>query len=869
MPSWLIGSNSECDLVVTGPGVSGRHCLLKQTDDGCFLEDLGTAAGTFVNDVRVDGRVPVNRSDSITLGKSVPMPWPPEPGLDLQPKPAQVITIGREPDNDVVIETGVVSGWHARIVVENGQARIEDLGSSNGTFVNSRERRIDTAPLAETDIVFLGSYRIAATRLLKPEVDAAADGSFVIKFRGSSMVLGRGLDCDRVLDFPMVSRRHARLTRSGEQFRIEDLGSSNGTYVNGERLRESRVVRPGDRIGLGSYTFTLTLSGDLEVRDGRNNLRVEARDVAVAAGGRPLIEGISLAVLPGELVALMGPSGAGKSTLLKALGGYIRPSRGAVLLNGVDLARHYADFRGQIGFVPQDDIIHRDLTVGEALRFAARLRLPADYGDAEIRRRVRDVLAQLDLAGTADVLIGSPSGSGTSGGQRRRVNLAMELLTDPPVLLLDEPTSGLSSEDAVLVMQVLRKLADRGKTILLSIHQPGHDSFRILDRVMVVARDAGSTEPGKLAYDGPAYPDAILFFNPPQPAGGRPIAASDPSPDDLLKGLARRPVREWVERLADQGGRQAERVARSAGAATATPPSPVPQDLRRSPIAQWWALVSRSVAIKRKDRWNTAILLAQAPVIALLIVLVFGKQAGAGVDEVHWAETTSGVVSTTFILGLAALWFGCSNSVREIVAEWRVYQRERMVNLKLGPYIASKLTALGTLCLFQCTVLLAIVHYGIGLKGDWPATFGILYLASGVGLALGLVISAVARTSEVAVALLPLVILPLLIFGGALQPIHRMHPSLRFACESFPSRWAFEGLVLLEAEKRPLAPEAAGSEALQPGVALASAPRDMAEAYFPVESDRMGPRASVIALAGTLVFLVALIAVILRSRDLF
>ena len=258
------------------------------------------------------------------------------------------------------------------------------------------------------------------------------------------------------------------------------------------------------------------------------------------------------------------------------------------MLNGVDLASHYPEFRGQIGFVPQEDIIHRDLTVGEASRFAARLRLPADYGDAEIRRRVDDVLAGLDLSGTEDVLIGSASGSGTSGGQRRRVNLAMELLTDPPVLLLDEPTSGLSSEDALLVMQVLRKLADQGKSILLSIHQPGSLAFRILDRVMVVARDGGSTEPGRLAYEGPAYPDAILFFNPPPPSPAQPIIQGDPSPDDLLKGLARRPVREWVERLAAAGRRPDERLKSSARDPKENPPGPVPQDLRRSPIAQWW-----------------------------------------------------------------------------------------------------------------------------------------------------------------------------------------------------------------------------------------------------------------------------------------
>ncbi len=545
MPSWLIGSSPRCDLVVDHPSVAGQHCLLTRTPEGHFLEDLGTSQGTFVNGVRVDGRVRVSRFDLITLGLEVPMPWPPvtdsepkpatateaeqepepepepmpaataEPKQEPEPAGARVITIGREPDNDLVIDASIVSGWHARVVVENGRARIEDLGSSNGTYVNSREKRIDSAPLAETDVIFLGSFRIPAARIFGPIDGRPCDGSVLVAFRGSQMLFGRGLECDQVLSFPMVSRRHARLSRTGEVMRIEDMGSSNGTYVNGVRVRNPVVVRPGDRIGLGSYTFTLTISGDLEERDGRDNLTIEASDLDVEAGGRTLIEGISLVIRPGELVGLMGPSGAGKSTLLKALGGYVRLSRGAVLLNGVDLAHHYAEFRGQIGFVPQDDIIHRDLTVGEALWFAARLRLPADYRDAEIRERVQDVLAQLDLTDSAGVLIGSSRGSGISGGQRRRVNLAMELLIDPPVLLLDEPTSGLSSEDALLVMKLLRKLAGRGKTVLLSIHQPGRDLFRMLDRVAVVARDTGRTEPGRLVYDGPAYPDAIVFFCPP------------------------------------------------------------------------------------------------------------------------------------------------------------------------------------------------------------------------------------------------------------------------------------------------------------------------------------------------------------------
>src|SRR5205807_1364578 len=157
--------------------------------------------------------------------------------------------------------------------------------------------------------------------------------------------------------------------------------------------------------------------------------------------------------------------------------------------NGEDLYEHYGQFAALIGYVPQDDIIHRDLTVGQALYYNARLRLPRDFSNADIADRISKVLNQLELQGARDVLIGSPEKKGISGGQRKRVNLAMELLTDPLILFLDEPTSGLSSEDALMVMRLLRELSNGGKTILLTIHQPSPEVFRLLDNLVVVSRD--------------------------------------------------------------------------------------------------------------------------------------------------------------------------------------------------------------------------------------------------------------------------------------------------------------------------------------------------------------------------------------------
>ncbi|MEX0585139.1 MAG: FHA domain-containing protein, partial [Pirellulales bacterium] len=499
---------------------------------------------------------------------------------------------------------------------------------------NSPTERITECPLSENDVVYFGSLRVSVKRLLGKEQERASELAVqtTLYTVGQMVVLGRDPECDQVLDYPMVSWRHARMLRTADGFFVEDLGSTNGTYVNGQRISGRVPLRAGDVIALASYTFKVTPTGGLERRDFRDNITLEAKQVTVDVPGKRLLEDVSLSIFPGEFVGLMGPSGSGKSTLIGALGGYTPPSAGMVLFSGQDLYANYDRFRGQIGYVPQDDIIHPDLTVGQALYYTARLRLPSDFSDAEIHKRIEVVLLQLGLVGTQDVLIGSPEKKGISGGQRKRVNLAMELLTDPSVLLLDEPTSGLSSEDALMVMRVLRALADAGKTLLLTIHQPSLDAFRLMDHLIVVGKDTGAADPGRLAFFGPAYPDAVEFFNPqdtPAPAG-TPV-----SPDDALRGLAKRPMTEWLARYDQSDYRQRFVVERSGKRPVPALPGAKPAARAGFGLLQWWTLGRRCFSIVAKDTWNTALLLVQAPIIAVLIVLVFGQEA-SGDASADW-----------------------------------------------------------------------------------------------------------------------------------------------------------------------------------------------------------------------------------------
>ncbi len=453
---WLIGSAADCDMVVEGTAVAPYHCRLLRTPRGFILEDLGTAAGIFVNGVRVSFRARVTPADRITLGLKVPMPWPaaaPAPMSD----PA-ILRIGQAPDNDLVFDYPVISPYHARIVRAAGRVWIEDLKSAHGTALGNPHRKVSRAPLSPNDLVYLGWFPVPAARLL------------------------------------------------------------------GQYDRAGTKPRPA-----------ISPAAEPSVEE----VTIRARGVAVEASRRCLLQDVSLTVFPGELVGIMGPSGAGKTTLLRTLNGYTPPTAGEVLYNGKNLYAHYRQLSGRLGYVPQDDILHHELTVREVLAHGARLRLPSSCSASMLEQRLAEVVRQLGLEGTEDVLIGAPGQRGISGGQRKRVNLALELLTDPLVLFLDEPTSGLSSEEALSVMGVLRELADSGKTVVLTLHQPSPEAFRLLDNLALLARDAHAIQPGRLVYYGPAYPDAIRFFT----ASRRAKAKADPNA--MLRGLAARTAEEW------------------------------------------------------------------------------------------------------------------------------------------------------------------------------------------------------------------------------------------------------------------------------------------------------------------------------------
>lgn len=578
--------------------------------------------------------------------------------------------------------------------------------------------------------------------------------------------IGRNSDCDLVLDSPLVSRYHAEFDPSSGQLR--DLDSANGTFVEGRRVTQARL-----QSGQGLYLANVHLrfDGQKLTEDGSHSaVGIQVEDVSFRppTARRTLLDHISFSVQPGEFVALVGTSGAGKSTLMSLLLGQQAPSQGSVLINGLGAFAHQVQFRHLIGFVPQDDIVHRVLPVEAALDYAARLRLPADTSLVERHRRVEIALTTMELGHRRDVPI-----SRLSGGERKRVSMAAELLTEPSLLFLDEPTSGLDPGMEKKTMQLLSRLCRQGRTVVLITHAT--QNIVLCDQVALLAPG------GRLVYYGPPR-EALDFFEVPD------FAEIYLSIGDQEAGL------NWQRRF--QKSRKepvSTSVAGEAGYAIEAVRQPWGTAWR-----QWWVLCERYAHQLWADRSNLLLMGLQAPLIGMVLSLLFDPRlydphqvAGEFAYPIKEGPTL------LFLLVVSCLFFGSINSCREIVKELPILRRERLVNLRLFPYFMSKVTVLSLVGAFQATALLLIVQWRIYL---WlPMELQLMLLAFLVaaalgGTLLGLMLSCLAGSAEQASSLVSVLLILQLSLSGAFIKPEQMIPALRImSCLSI-SRWTFAGV---------------------------------------------------------------------------
>lgn len=678
--------------------------------------------------------------------------------------------IGRSAEADFRLDHFEVSRRHCMITWDGTGCYVEDLQSQWGTRVDNRPIAAPTV-LKPGDILTLGSVVLLFESGEAPSEEELAriGGTWSgpgavgpVLFRGKKaeridlgdhLTLGRESTSDVVLNSPAVSRQHAVVRRVDEGFRVFDLQSTAGTFVNGHRFDEYDLVI-GDRLQIGPFYFQFD-GRSLHVTGPVSGGRIDAREVVRRAGERTILDRITLNIAPSRFAGIIGPSGAGKSSLLEVLNGMHPPESGAVLVDGLDVFSDELQQRRAFGYVPQDDIVHRELTVADALRFAARLRLPRDTPPLELQKLVVQTMAQLGLRDRAGTRIGS-----LSGGQRKRVSVAVELLARPPVLFLDEPTSGLDPATEFKLMELLRDLTDRGCTVVCTTHVMEH--VYLMDQLVVIVS-------GVEVFDG-SPPEAREFF------GVSRLSS-------LYDQLEEKPAGAWrAEWRAKSGSRTANKpLPASPAAATATAAGSAGRGAPGagpSVLGSLFILLRRQFAILASDWRNSAVLLGQPVVLAALVA---------------WVSDDAALL--LFFAYIATLWFGCSNASQEIVREIAIYRRERIVGVRSVAYVTSKFLFLGAITAVQSLLFyLCLQAAEAGLRG--AAGWQLLALLSTalVSVGIGTAISALSRTVMQAVNAVPLALIPLIVFSGYTVPANEMRPSVA-AVSRFTPAFAAQRMV--------------------------------------------------------------------------
>ncbi len=586
------------------------------------------------------------------------------------------------------------------------------------------------------------------------------------------LTIGRLAENDVVLNDPQVDAVHARLKNVDGRWTIVDESSQRTTFVNRMRV-ESAVLSDGDEILVG--TNRVYLDGlRLRAFEGQNGVRIEAVDLSKqVAKGRTILNNVTLCIQPGELVAVVGSSGAGKSTLLHALNGFSPASTGRVAYNGLDLYQHMPLFRSVLGYVPQDDIVHPELTVERTLFYAGKLRLPQDTLPAELAERIDEVLDAVGMSEHRRTEIRS-----LSGGQRKRVSIATELLSRPRALYLDEPTSGLDPALERRMMHLFRSLTEQGATIVVTTHAT--QSLLLCDKVIWMAPG------GNLVFFGsPA--EALRHF------GVREIEEIYESLDSTEE------CERWATQFKQSRAYQVNVVNRlgvsSDGAAGGVSTAGV-NDVSSGPrgLRQFFWLSMRYLDILSRDRLNLALLLVQAPLIGLAALILFSPSVFA--PTLEQGGDAFRALMALHVITASAIFLGATNAAREITKEANVYKRERLVNLDVVPYVMSKFVVLAVICMLQAPLLLGVFMARIDIPGsDWAGYWqllGAIYLTEIAGLSMGLLISAVSANPDRAMALVPIALIPQLIFAGALVPVPRMLLPAEAVSQVMISKWALQ-----------------------------------------------------------------------------
>lgn len=661
-----------------------------------------------------------------------------------------VITVGRDNSSHVVLDNKEVSKIHAQIIIDKGELQLVDLESTNGTFF--RNKKINSniqVKLSDGDEIFFSTSKSSYLKIVGQASSRTSEQHKALETDLQSLIrkkdrvsIGRNEECDLVIYHPQISRKHCEIIKDVNGVLILKDYSRNGTFVNGKKIQNSHKLSLSDKIIIGPYV--IPFKGD--VQDLTKEVAIRAEGVEkVYKNGFKALNDCYLNINSRTLMAIMGPSGCGKSTLLKTLNGESPATRGKVYLFNQELTTNYEYLKTQIGYVPQDDIVHKELTVYQSMYYAAKLRLE-NRTEEDINLKIHQILDSLNISFVKDQLVGQ-----ISGGQRKRVSIAVELLTDPLILFLDEPTSPLDPQTIDEFLKILKNLANNGTTVVMVTHKP--EDLAYMDSTMFLS------EGGHIVYDGPSSSYKEYF--------------GVSSAVEVYAALVGNKAKKWIHKFNDQNNIKKRSFTQNKKQAKIT---------TANAWNQFYWLSARHLKIKTNDRLNSAILILQAPIIAILLLLIF--------DHITQA--------VPFLIAISAIWFGANNSAREIVGELPIYSRERMFNLKIIPYIFSKLSILTIIAFIQAILFILIISLRYD-DPEWNNILGSILWMVTISVAatlMGLLLSSTSNTTEKVMSIVPISLIPQIMLAGVITRI--TNEFVEVLSYLTLSRWGTEGFSILQ-----------------------------------------------------------------------
>ena len=788
----VVGRDLRADIRIADPRISRAHLILRFEQGKWVAIDNGSVNGTFVNGYRTPV-IDIHDGQSINVGNAG------GPRLTFEIGPAAAAKAGRPPGatrSPPDTQPSTVS-WStppppAQPPFATHRARPATRGAAGPGPPTPSGPRPRTSryshnppqppvpsehptdvhvpppppspPLDETTLVNTGSAPppqvVAPTEMTVVGARSGDVSNLATRFvkflsqrasppakMAGSVTIGRADDNDIVVPDVLASRHHAKLVLTPLGTEIQDR-SSNGTFVNGTRVG-SAILSEGDVVTIGNVD--LVVSGGMLVRRSETEAATRTGGLEVRAveyvvdNGKQLLDNISLTARPGTLTAVIGGSGAGKTTLARLIAGYARPTSGSVTFEGHDLHAEYASLRSRIGMVPQDDVVHRQLTVNQALSYAAELRLPPDTTKADRAQVVARVLEELEMTQHLNTRVDK-----LSGGQRKRASVALELLTGPSLLVLDEPTSGLDPALDHQVMMMLRQLADAGRVVIVVTHMLSY--LDICDQLLLVAPG------GKTAYAGPPdqIGDAMGTTN-----WAKIFSQVGADPDEAN--------RRFLERDQQPAPSQANKPADLG--------EPVHTSVRR----QISTIARRQGRLVVADR-AYFIFLALLPFILGALSLTVPGSTGFHAAGPH-AGTPDESAQILALLLPAAAFMGTALTIRDLVGVRAVFQREQAVGLSTTAYLLAKSAVFCGFAIRQSAFISAIVVIGKGAPtrgavllghSTVAATAELFITVAGTCVAsavLGLAISALVRSSEQIMPLFVVAVMAQLVLCGGMVPV--------------------------------------------------------------------------------------------------